>query len=127
MDALQARGTSDVILQGGGSWLDAEELLRDRLQKGRVDVTGTTECREAKPQEEDSLEQPVRRNPEDDDARPELDNGEGSINNPVRQKLRVVILARRLECDQRVVARNNHRRSVGEQLTNATNIQVDQR
>lgn len=102
----------------GGSTSNTENLDREGADKVSVNVSGTTEMGKTNVEEEDSLEEPVERNPVEDSVGPELQNGEGGVDDPVGQVLSVISSRSGFKA-WRVVTRDNEGSKVGKKLSNS--------
>lgn len=127
------RGLVDLLLEGsrgrggGGRGVDAEDLDGEGADDVKVDESGAAVLGETNVEEEDGLEEPVEGDPVEDGVAPELNDGEGGVDNPVSEVLGVVLGALGLEGLEGVVAGDDEGGKVGKELANAANVDEDQK
>lgn len=105
---------------------DLNELLGKGLDNSLVDKLGTAVLGETNVEQEGGLEQVVEGHPVEDGLGPELKDVEGGEHNPVGEVLGVVSLAGGLESQKGVVSGDHEASNVGEQLSDASNVEEDE-
>lgn len=124
------RGLLDLLLEGGrgrgrgGS--DSENLDREGADHVEVDESAAAELGKTNVEEEDGLEGPVEGDPVKDGIAPELNNREGSVDDPVSQEVGVVFGGVGLKSLEGVVARDDKGGKVGEKLSDTANVEEDE-
>lgn len=120
------RGLLNLLFQSGGrrrSGSDSQNIDREGADDIEVDESAATVLGKTKVEEQDGLEEPVEGDPVEDGIAPELDNREGSVDDPVGEEVGVVGCALGLKGLEGVVARDNQRGKVGEKLANSAQVQ----
>lgn len=86
---------------------NTKKLYRERTKKLEIDQFSTRKLRKTKIEEQNSFQNPVKRNPVKKSVAPKLQNRKSGINDPIGQKLGIIRASLRLKSLKRVITRND--------------------